>query len=220
MMSPQGSILETMPGVAVRMALEKATASLIAYDVVTARSLQKLDGKILQVNSVTPAIALFVRFGEKPEFLAACEQEADCVLSGSAVSLLRLALSDAPMAFLQQEDIVLSGDSGLLIAASAIIREADIDWEQMISQYTGGVLAHFMGAAFRQGDMAARGVHRTVVSNLPEYLQEELRLLPPSGQTEAFYADLSDLRLATDRLQARIEHLENMRKKSVQGGGL
>ena len=209
MTDPEGSVMTTMPATAVRMALEKAVASLIAHDAVTARNLQALDGQVLQINVTTPATTLFVRFGEKPAFLGTCEQKADCELSGSAGSLVRLAVADDPMAFLHQNDISLSGDNSLLMAASAIVREADIDWEQMLAQYTGGVVAHLVGSVFRQGQSTIKDIHKTFVTNLPEFLQEELRVLPPSGQTEAFREDLDELRLATDRLQARVQRLES-----------
>ncbi|MTI15490.1 ubiquinone biosynthesis accessory factor UbiJ [Sansalvadorimonas verongulae] len=212
-MSQEGSILDSlqnsMPGVAVRMALEKAVASLIAHDAVTARNLRALDGKILQVQVSAPALNLFVRFGEKPALLGSYEQEPDCLVSGPAVSLARLALTDDPMASLQQNNMTLSGDSSLLEAASVIVREADIDWEGLLSQYTGGVVAHLVGSVFRQGRNTVKDSCDTLLANLPEILQEELRLLPPSGQTEAFREDLDELHLATDRLQARVERLSS-----------
>ena len=212
MMSQEGSVMTSMPATAVRMALEKAVASLVAHDVVTARSLAALDGQVLQINIVSPAMVFYVRFGEKPAFLGTCEQKADCELSGSAGSLVRLALADDPMAFLHQSDITLSGDNSLLIAASAIIREADIDWEQMVAQYTGGMVAHLMGSVFRQGQSTVKNIRDTFVTNLPEFLQEELRVLPPSGQIEGFREDLDELRLAADRLQARVQRLESSRR--------
>ena len=49
--------------------------------------------------------------------------------------------------------------------------------------------------------------------NLPEFVQEELRLLPPRGEVEAFQDDLNQLLLATDRLRARVERLAEKTKE-------
>ncbi len=197
----------SMINVTLRMALEQAVERVIRLDPVVASRLQALDGQILHICASLPAFTLSVRFGEKPMFLAQYEDEPDCTLTGSSTELLRLALAKDPMAFLPQSDIILSGNSELLNTAAAIVREADFDWEGCIAQYTGGIVAHALGSVVRHGHKAASKTTATILTNLPEFIQEELQLLPATGEVEAFMDDLDQLRLATDRLQARVKKL-------------
>ncbi|CAM3540240.1 ubiquinone biosynthesis accessory factor UbiJ [Parendozoicomonas haliclonae] len=203
-----GGWLSSMPGVAARMAFEQAAARIIQLDTVTAQRLQALDDRVLQVSSTTPVLDIYVRMGEKPTILAVWEHEVDCRLEGSAVELMRLALSDEPLVFLQQSGITLTGNSDLLNTAAAIAREADFDWEGQLAKYTGGIFAHMLGSVVRSGHRSARKTADIMLTNLPEFIQEELRVLPPVGEVDAFREDLDELRLAADRLQARVARLD------------
>ncbi|MCL6270607.1 SCP2 sterol-binding domain-containing protein [Sansalvadorimonas sp. 2012CJ34-2] len=212
------SWLESMPGVAVRTALEKAVAKVIELDVVTARRLGELDGQVLQVCCTLPELTFYIRFRESVlDLLAVCEESVTASLKGSALELLGLTLADDPMAQLQKGDIELSGSSDLLLMLAGILRESDFDWEALIARHTGGVIAHAIGSVARAGAETTRHLTDAILANLPEYLQEELRLLPATGEVEAFQEDLDDMRLAVDRVEARIQRLTN--KTVVKTGG-
>ncbi len=192
---------------AMRIALEQAAARLVSLDPVVGQRLQALDGQVLQLQSTLPAFNLFIRFSGQPDVLAVYEPQPDCVVTGTALDLLRVALDDQPLLLLPRTDVVLTGNNQLLQSVSDIMREADIDWEGFIAQHTGGVIAHLLGQAARRGQRIVAGGTRRAMTNLPEVIQEELRVLPPSGEVDAFRDDLDQLRLAADRLQARVERL-------------
>ena len=210
--------LESMPGVAVRVALEKAVARIIELDVVTARRLGELDGQVLQICSTLPPLEFFIRFrGAGLDLLTVCEDPVTASLKGTAAELLKLTLADEPMAQLQQCDIELSGSSDLLLMLAGILQEAEFDWEALLAQHTGGIIAHALGTVARTTAETSRHIADTFLATLPEYLQEELRLLPASGEVEAFQEDLDDMRLAADRLEARIQQLT--KKSDAKAGG-
>ena len=203
--------LESMPGVAVRAALEIAVAKVIELDPVTARRLGELSGQVLQIHATLPEVEFFIRFREAGlDLLAVCEDQATAHLSGTSAELLKLALADDPMAQLQKGEVELSGSSDLLLMLAGILREAEFDWEALVARHTGGVIAHALGSVTRSGMATSRHIANTIVANLPEYLQEELRLLPATGEVEAFQEDLDELRLATDRLEARVQQMESI----------
>ncbi|GAA4648460.1 SCP2 domain-containing protein [Kistimonas scapharcae] len=211
------SLLETMPGTAARMALEKGLKQVLKLDPVTARRFAELKGQVLQVAATSPVVDIWLVFTEEGIELRAChESEVDCVIRGTAPALARLAVSDEPMATLFNEGITLTGNSDLLLTVSTIVKHSEFDWEALLARYSGGIAAHAVGQVSRVsaalfGDMAA-----TARLNLSEYLQEELRVLPPKNEVSAFRDDLDTLRLAADRLQARVDRLTAKTQQQTQ----
>ena len=197
----------SLTSASLRMALEQAVARLVALDPVVGQRLEALNGQVLQVESTLPAFCFYIRFGKQPLLFTTYEGEPDCTLTGTAIELLRVALHEQPLLLLPSTDVVLTGSNELLQTAAAIVREADFDWEGALAEYTGGIMAHLIGSMVRSGQRAISRASEQAVVNLPEFVQEELRLLPPKGEVEAFQDDLNQLQLATDRLRARVERL-------------
>jgi ubiquinone biosynthesis protein UbiJ len=71
------------------------------------------------------------------------------------------------------------------------------------------VIAHQIGNFFRAGTRWTRESIRTFELNLGEFLQEETRDLPAVPEAEIFYRQVDELRADFDRLNSRIERLEN-----------
>ncbi len=211
------SLLETMPGTAARMALEQGLKQVLKLDPVTARRFAELKGQVLQVASTSPAVDIWLVFTEEGIELRAChESEADCVIRGTAPALARLAVSDEPMATLFNEGITLTGNSDLLLTVSTIVKHSEFDWEALLARYSGGIAAHAVGQVSRVSAALFGDVATTARLNLSEYLQEELRVLPPKNEVSAFRDDLDTLRLAADRLQARVDRLTAKTQQQTQ----
>ncbi len=210
--------LESMPGVAVRLALEKAVARVVELDTVTAKRLGELDGQVLQITSTLPELTFYLRFrADGLDILAVSEEPVSASLKGTSTELFRLLLAEEPLVQLQQGHLELSGNTDLLLMLAGILQEAEFDWEMLVAHHTGGVVAHALGSVARAGASTSRQLADTFLANFPEYLQEELRVLPAPGEVEAFQSDLDELRLAADRLEARISLL-NENQKVPTGG--
>ncbi len=104
-------------------------------------------------------------------------------------------------------EIAIEGDVGVGREFQAILARLDIDWEEQLSRVVGDVAARHLSGLWhglrawsgRTGDVLLR--------DSGEYLQQELRLLPPRPMIERFLNAVDLLREDTDRLAARVERL-------------
>ena len=104
-------------------------------------------------------------------------------------------------------EIVIEGDVGVGREFQTILARLDIDWEEQLSRVVGDVVARRLGGLWdglrawsgRTGDVLLR--------DGGEYLQQELRVLPPRQAIEQFLNAVDLLREDADRLAARVERL-------------
>ena len=194
--------------VAVRMAVEQALSRIVQLDAVTAQRLAELDGCLMHVSVTSLSLDLFIRLGERPVVLGHSEQPADCALTGSVFALSRLLKSQNLAECSARDELYIEGDEELLEQVLEILRTAEFDWEALLAEYSGGLAARGLGNLFRQGRSSAERLQQTALANLPEYLQEELRMLPAAGETEAFAADLQALEHMAGQLAERTARLQ------------
>jgi ubiquinone biosynthesis protein UbiJ len=81
--------------------------------------------------------------------------------------------------------------------------------EKQLAHYTGDSLAHNISQFFRSGQNWSKESIETFRLNASEFLQEETRDLPAVPEMDIFYRQIDELRTDFDRLQSRIERLEN-----------
>jgi len=177
-----------------------------------ARSLcRRLDGKVLALHVQGLPLSLYFRAETDRMHLATDhEGEAHASLSGSPLSLLRLA-GQAPEGAVRTGSIQIHGDAEVAQTFSELLRQARPDMEEELSRIIGDVAAHQLGNAARSlVDFARRGSD-TFARNVAEYLQEEGRDAPSRTETEEFMLGVDTLREDVDRLAARLELLERQR---------
>ena len=131
--------------------------------------------------------------------------KADVTISGSSLALLRLLQSDG---YPLPPGVQISGDLDVAHAFQTKMKEIDIDWEEQLSYFTGDVIAHSVGNTVRSiihwGKEAISSVRQTST----EYIQEEIRYLPPRQEIRDFMQDVDISRNDVERLEARIKRLE------------
>jgi ubiquinone biosynthesis protein UbiJ len=132
----------------------------------------------------------------------------DTTISGTPLALLQLVKSGSHHLTRLSDDISVSGDLELAQEIQDIFQTIDIDWEEHLSRLIGDVAAHQMGNMARStldyGRQLLRNFHQTGT----EYIQEEIRYLPPGEEVQDFVKSIDQTRDAVERLEARIQHLE------------
>jgi ubiquinone biosynthesis protein UbiJ len=167
--------------------------------------LTALAGKSLVIDVVGPGITLLLTAQEDELCLVtAAEVPATVTVSGTPLALLASLRGDALTGF-HASGISLVGEAEVAEEFLELLRLARPDLEEQLAYLTGDLAAHQAGNFVR--DVRTWGAQALGASrmNLSEFLQEEGRQLPANAEVEGFYAEVDDLRDATDRLAAKVE---------------
>lgn len=104
-------------------------------------------------------------------------------------------------------DMTIEGDAAVGREFQIALAHLDIDWEEQLSRLLGDAAAHQVGRFWRGFRAWGQRAGDTLRRDGGEYLQRELRVLPPHLAVEQFLSAVDALREDTDRLAARIERL-------------
>ncbi|QEY17792.1 hypothetical protein D0C16_18415 [Cellvibrio sp. KY-GH-1] len=191
---------------------EKIINTALRYDPATRLKLARLSGKILAVNITAPvAINLFVMpLDEEIELMANWDGEVDTQLSGSLMALLQLSTTEIHN--LKYSGVTAMGDLTLLADLQQLLKHLDIDWEDMLSQFTGDIIGHQTAQIIRAKFGWAKDRAQTAARLGKEFLTEEYQALVSKPELDDFHQQVDELRLAVDRAAARVEKLLAERK--------
>ena len=159
-----------------------------------------------------PLSVYFKSHGEHMTLHTDHEGTPDATLSGTPLSLLRLA-GPAPEAALRGGAVHIEGDAEVAQTFSELLKAAQPDLEEELSRVVGDVAAHQIGNAARSALGFARRAHDTFLQNVAEYLQEEGRDVPNRTEAEEF---LQRRRRAARRRRPARSAPEAARRKALQ----
>lgn len=187
-------------------ALESSVNTALRYDPGSRHALGKLQGRVLAVEIKQPSLVFYLLpQGEGLTVRSHYEGEVTTRLQGSPLALASLLKADSLN--LADSGVEVFGSTSLLLEIQQIAHNLDIDWEEALSQLLGDVVGHQGANSLRQVGAWAEGRKDTFERLLGEYLSEELRATPARAELEHYYREVDEVRLATDRLAARVEAL-------------
>ncbi|QFY41822.1 hypothetical protein F6R98_03575 [Candidatus Methylospira mobilis] len=189
--------------------VEDAAARLLARNPENIKYLTPIAGKIIRLElaplgpsvSVCPTLT-GLSFYDK----LACEP--DAVISGSPMAFMRMMLNPSAPEILFSGDIRISGNADTAKRLQSLLSQLEIDWERQSSDLVGRSLSESLFESLRSGKAWARDALSTMHVDVGEYLQEESRHLPSSGEMEVYCAQVDELRADVERLEARIQQLQ------------
>ncbi|PVZ09664.1 MULTISPECIES: SCP2 domain-containing protein [unclassified Pseudomonas] len=170
--------------------------------------LAQLSGAVIEIDCPRPARRLFILPGSHGLTLAGhWEAPATCTLRAPAGRLLELAVRRDKTAVLHSADVELEGDSSALTALTDVLQNLELDWEHEVSRWLGPVGTALLSGHVRlRAQWAQQGAGR-LRETLADYLNEETRALVGKREAEARWQELDELKLATDRIEARLARL-------------
>ena len=185
------------------MGVELALNTSIKGSSAAQADLQRLAGKVIALELIGLPVKLF--FLPQPGRLTVAADyhgDTDITVRAPAASLLGATVrgDDAPPKGMQ-----INGDAETAQVFSRLLKQADMDWEELLSQYTGDVAAHQIGNAVRGFKRWSRDAAGRLGRDLAEYLQYESRDLPPRREVAAFLDGVDRLRDDAERLEARLK---------------
>ncbi|MBA4696635.1 MAG: SCP2 sterol-binding domain-containing protein [Legionella sp.] len=190
-------------------ALQHAINQALALDETTSLKIAALQGKTLEVVVKPLHVNFFMHFtADELQLLASYEGVPDTIIESSPLGLIRLSLLPVSKArSLFNDSIRVSGDIEVGQKVKQLFDEMDIDWEGHLAHFTGDVVAYQVGAFVRKGRAWKQMFKQSFRDNFSEYLQEELRLIPPKEEVNDFLNDVDALVLDVARLEAAYDYL-------------
>jgi len=187
---------------------EQGLNRVLRLDPTALPRLARLAGRIIEIDCSAPAMQLFVLVEEDGLRLASSwAADAGCRLRAPASSLVRLLVSRQKTAVLHEPQVSIDGDSGVLMSLAEVLQDLELDWEYEASRWLGPVGAQLLGTGVRTPTRWLRESGDSLRQDLADYLTEESRALVGQQEAEARFSEIDDLKLALDRLEARIERL-------------
>ena len=197
-----------MPSRLLLAGVERSLALAIRQDPLTAQRLATLQGRVILIRSREPSLSIYLLPGSDGIRLAdSYEGEVDCSLSAPARLLAQLALSDERQQLLQAPALELSGDTQVLVQLQNIFADLQIDGDAALAHWLGPVAAHTLGSLARSGRGWLSDSRRSIQQSVAEYLTEEGQQLVGHAEADTAAAQIHELRLQLDRLDARVQRL-------------
>ena len=192
-------------------ALETAINSYIALDDNSQYLLAPLAGKV---------IAITIQPFNETIYLCPANDAIQCLdvspaeqpntrITGSPWALGLMGVSSKPMRSIFSGEVKIEGDTHTARKFQDLFAKLDINLEAKLARYTGDHFAHSIGQFFRSSQNWSKDSIETFRLNISEFLQEETRDLPAGPEIDIFYRQIDELRSDCDRLQSRIERLQN-----------
>ena len=205
--------------VALLASIETAINAWLKLDDETLPRLSRLEGKIICLHITGLDLNLYFLpsqqgievLGNYPD-----DGDVDATIKGSPLALMRLGTSSNAGETLLKSDVEIEGNTRIAESFSAILREVDIDWEELFSKLVGDTVAHQAGEAARSTSEWIRESLDAMRMNTGEYLSEESKLTPTDSEINYFMDQVDETRMAVDRLEARIKLLLEQQSHTQQ----
>ena len=189
--------------------METALNQYLSLDEDVGLFLQPLAGKVIAIHVQSFGLTLFLcPTSDTIQVLDSYPDTPDTTLTGSAMALGLMGLSAKPMRSIFSGDVKIEGDTRTGRKFQELFDKLDVDLEEQLSHYTGDIIAHKIGRLFRAGQNWGKDSIETLKLNTAEFLQDETRDLPAPAEIDIFFRQVDDTRTAYDRLQSRINRLQ------------
>ncbi len=192
-------------------AAERTLNGLLARDPAAPSRLARLAGQRLLLRLEHPELALAIHFhGGGLDLLRPddpAEEAYDAVVEVDAETLGALLGGASMERLMFQGRLAVRGRIPLLEATRDLLLDLDLDWEGELARWLGDIPAHSLAEGLRRLGRFGLRTREEFCADLSEYLVEEARLLPGRPQLEVLRDHLTELEVASDRLEARLARL-------------
>jgi len=166
----------------------------------------KLDGKCVCLHLDGVNLPLYFHFTNSNVFLHdEYQQPVDATIQGTPLALAAVSLSGAA----NTRDMKIDGDLQVAQAFESLLKDIDIDWEEIISHYTGDAVAFQIGKLVRGFKQWGKQSSNAFADDLRDYLQIETRQLPLPIEVEQFNNSVDEVRAAVERFELRVQRIES-----------
>ena len=205
-------------------AVERLINQLINMDAITRIQFNQLQGKLLRVVIDSPQLSVDVYFDEykvrfeptvtgksdTPSIFEQRPYDKNVAIAEATATLHVKSIVELAKLFVAEDigNIPLEGDYHLLQDIQNIIQQTEPDLASHLSPWIGPALAHEIGKI----QLAPKHLKRSVQSHtffVEDFLKEDSGLFAPRWQMDDLQQDTRQLNQNIDRLEAKIQQLQN-----------
>lgn len=190
---------------------EHTLNTLLSRDPAAPARLGRLNGTQLLFRLKRPRLALAIDFDARGLHLRhaghATDSEADVSVELDSESLGSLLGGESIERLMLSGRLAVRGRPQLLEDVRDLLFDLDLDWEAELAKWLGDIPAHNLAEGVRRLSRWGRRSRRELQADISEYVFEEARLLPGRSQFDVLRDHLTELEMATDRLEARVARL-------------
>lgn len=194
-------------------AVETAINKALAMDPGSPEKLKPLNGCILEVNITSLRQSFFFSVQDQKVVLLDADTPPTVTLSGTSMGLIKLALQKEKNILFRRKEVSLTGDAVRAQQIQNFMKKLEVDWEALLAEAIGDVPAHLLTQGLQSGLTWGRHLSQSLSHDIEEFIKYELRLLPSKAKARAQFDAIDQLRLATDRLEARVKKLVSSKAK-------
>ena len=195
---------------AITTILESSINRYLALDPAAGASLDLLDNKSVTLKLKELSSPIFFKVeDQKIKVFPSFEDETDVLMLSSIPVLINMTVASRGDESILGSDIEMSGNMEVGRQFRDIFKNLDIDWEEILSRYTGDIVAHKLGSGFRQFNHWLGNTKQSIQSDITEYLQEESQQLPVADEVNDFIEQVDSIRQSVERAEARFKLLQN-----------
>lgn len=194
-------------------ALERAINAALAMDPGAEKKLQPLNGCVLEIRISNLNQSLFIGAKGNRVLLLSAEHSPTVTMTASLLALAKLAAKRDSGELIANRDLAFSGDAVRAQQIQRFTDNLDIDWEGLLARFIGDAPAKFLTSGAKQSLTLAKTFGQNFVRDLEEFVKYELRLLPSRALADKQFDAIDQLRIAGDRLEARVKAITNRIKR-------
>ena len=135
--------------------------------------------------------------------------EADVEISISLKILPEFLIGADQDKLIKNGGIEIKGDAHIASVFQNTLREIEIDWEEIISKYTGDAVAYQIGQGAKAVHSFGRNLRDNMRQDLRDYLQDNVQAAATQEEVDQFIQEVDNVRAKADRLEARLNRLQN-----------
>lgn len=189
--------------------LEKGLNHYLSLDPEFPKRLHELEGKTVTIDLEGLKLHFQLQVLESKIQISPGETlPADLKIRGTPLSFVSLALSSDKKKHFFTEQVTLEGNAELGQQIMNLFDQLEIDWEEQVAQIIGDFPSYHLSRFTRRFLSWGKNAEESLRLNLNEYIHEEKPWFPPAVLLQDFYNEVDELRLALDRLEARVKRLQ------------
>ena len=131
------------------------------------------------------------------------EVESDLILEGSPIGFLNYINNIG-----EDHSIKISGKAVLAENFSSIMSKINIDWEQIIAEYTNDSIGFYSAKIYNFFNHKKIEIEESLLRNAKEYVRDETDIIPSKESINNYIEDVDSLRNKIELVDAKLKKIK------------